>query len=100
MATGLWLSCYELRRHLEAIKTTLAKGGPSADAMRHSLAKIPRNDFQGDADWFVKTGYFCMITAYKIAAFSAWMKIYQTAVLRALLVARGSKFAIFSLSSG
>jgi hypothetical protein len=92
MATGLWLSCYELRRHLEAIKTTLAEGGPPADAMRHSLVKIPRNDFQDNADWFVKTGYFCMITAYKIAAFSAWMKIYQTAVLRALLAQRGSKF--------
>jgi hypothetical protein len=92
MATGLWLSCYELRRHLEAIKTTLAEGGAPAEAMRHSLVKIPRSDFQGHADWFVKTGYFCMITAYKIAAFSAWMKIYQTAVLRALLVARGSKF--------
>jgi hypothetical protein len=92
MATGLWLSCHELRRHLEAIEITLVKGGPAADAMRHSLVKIPRNDFQENADWFVKTGYFCMITAYKIAAFSAWMKIYQTAVLRALLVVRGSKF--------
>jgi hypothetical protein len=92
MATGLWLSCYELRYHLEAIETTFADGGPEADAMRHSLVKLPRADFEGHADWFVKTGYFCMITAYKIAAFSAWMKIYQTAVLRALLVARGSKF--------
>ena len=48
-----------------------------------------------------KCGRFCKVigdagnarlTAYKIAAFSAWMKIYQTAVLRALLVARGSQF--------
>jgi hypothetical protein len=81
-----------LRRHLDAIKTTIAKGGPAADAMHDSLVKIPSSDFQKNADWFVKTGYFCMITAYKIAAFSAWMKIYQTAVLRALLVARGNKF--------
>jgi len=92
MATGLWLSCYELRRHLEAIKATLAEGGTSADAMRDALLKIPRNDFAERSDWFVKTGYFSMITAYKIAAFSAWMKIYQTAVLRALLAARRSKF--------
>ena len=92
MATGLWLSCYELRRHLEAIQTTLAKGGEPADEMRKSLTKIPSYDYKDNPDWFVKTGYFCMITAYKIAAFSAWMKIYQTAVLRALVVARGSKF--------
>jgi hypothetical protein len=92
MATGLWLSCYELRRHLEAIKTTLGSGGRAADAMRDALLKIPRNDFGGRADWFVKTGYFSMITAYKIAVFSAWMKIYQTAVLRALLTATGSRF--------
>src|ERR1700682_1322177 len=93
MATGLWLSCYELRRHLEAIKATLACGDPSADAMRDALLKIPRYDVpDGRPDWFVKTGYFSLITAYKIAAFSAWMKIYQTAVLRALLTATGSKF--------
>jgi hypothetical protein len=61
--------------------------------MRDALLKIPKNDFpKGRPDWFVKTGYFSMITAYKIAAFSAWMKIYQTAVLRALLTATGSKF--------
>jgi hypothetical protein len=91
IATGLWLSCYELRRHLEAIKATLSGGGTSADAMRDALLKIPRNDFGGRPDWFVKTGYFSMITAYKIAAFSAWMKIYQKAVLRALLAGRGNK---------
>jgi hypothetical protein len=92
MATGLWLSCYELRHHLEAIKSTLGGGGAPADATRDALLKIPRNDFAGRPDWFVKTGYFSMITAYKIAAFSAWMKIYQTAVLRALLTATGNKF--------
>ncbi|WP_426615313.1 hypothetical protein [Bradyrhizobium sp. McL0616] len=92
MATGLWLSCYELRSHLEAIKTTLARGGDTAFEMRKSLTKIPSYDVEDNPDWFVKTGYFCMITAYKIAAFSAWMKIYQTAVLRALLVAKGNKF--------
>src|SRR5262245_11567405 len=34
MATGLWLSCSELRRHLEAIKAVLENGGPKADEMR------------------------------------------------------------------
>jgi hypothetical protein len=92
MATGLWLSCYELRLHLEAIKTTLSSGDPSADAMRNALLKIPGSDSKGKPDWFVKDGYFSMITAYKIAAFSAWMKIYQTAVLRALLTGIRSKF--------
>jgi hypothetical protein len=42
MATGLWLACYELRRHLEAIKATLAEGGTAADAMRDAMLKIPR----------------------------------------------------------
>jgi hypothetical protein len=92
MATGLWLSCSELRRHLEAIRTTLASGGATAHDMRDALLKIPRNDYGGRADWFVKTGYFSMITAYKIAAFSSWMKIYQTALLRALLTVTWSDF--------
>jgi hypothetical protein len=70
MATGLWLSCYELRRHLEAIKAKLGRGDASADAMRDALLKIPKNDYGKRPDWFVKTGYFSMITAYKIAAFS------------------------------
>jgi hypothetical protein len=92
MATGLWLSCYELRRHLEAIKTTLSRGDSSADAMRDALLKIPKNDSGEDLAWFVKTGYFSMVTAYKIAAFSAWVKIYQTAALRALLTGTRSRF--------
>jgi hypothetical protein len=92
MATGLWLSCQDLRSHLEAIKTTLAGNDSAAHEMRDALLKIPRRDFNDRPDWFVKTGYFSMITAYKIAAFSAWMKIYQMSVLRALLIARGSDF--------
>ncbi|SRR6266536_898089 len=92
MATGLWLSCYELRKHLQAIKTTLAHSDSRSDQMRDALKKIPRYDFGGRADWFVKIGYFSMITAYKIAAFSSWMRIYQTAVLRALLAVTWSDF--------
>jgi len=89
MGTGLRLSCYELRRHLEKIRDDLKK---SSDQTRNALKKIPRNDWKEQADWFVKDGYFSMITAYKIAAFSSWMKIYQMAVLRALLTTRWNKF--------
>ncbi len=85
VATGVWLSCYELRKQLEAIRQKLAEGGPSAEQMRDSLLKIPSNDFHGQSDWFFKTGYFTMITAYKIAAFSSWMRIYQMSILRATL---------------
>jgi hypothetical protein len=92
MATGLWLSCYELRRHMEAIKATLKQNNSMAEEMRDALLKIPRNDFGNRPDWFVKTGYFSMITAYKIAAFSSWMRIYQAAVLQALLTITWSDF--------
>jgi hypothetical protein len=98
MATGLWLSCYELRHHLEEIKITLADSDLRADQMRDALLKIPRYDFGGRADWFVKIGYFSMITAYKIAAFSSWMRIYQTAVLRALLTVTWSPRAVLMRS--
>jgi hypothetical protein len=91
MATGVWLSCYELRRHLEEIKRTLTES-KSADETREALRKLPRYDFDNRPDWFVKTGYFSMITAYKIAAFSSWMRIYQMAVLQALLTATWSNF--------
>jgi hypothetical protein len=92
MATGLWLSCYELRRHMEAIKATLKQDNSMAEEMRDALLKIPRSDFGGRPDWFVKAGYFSMITAYKIAAFSSWMRIYQAAVLQALLTVTWSDF--------
>jgi hypothetical protein len=92
MATGLWLSCYELRRHMEAINATLKQENSMAEEMRDALLKVPRNDFGDRPDWFVKAGYFSMITAYKIAAFSSWMRIYQTAVLQALLTATWSTF--------
>jgi hypothetical protein len=92
MATGLWLSCYELRRHMEAINKVLTESTPMADEMRDALLKIPKNDFGGRPDWFVKTGYFSMITAYKIAVFSSWMRIYQMSVLQALLTVTWSGF--------
>ena len=91
MATSVWLSCYELRCHLEEIKQRLTES-KSADGTREALMKIPRHDFKGRPDWFVKWGYFSMITAYRIAAFSSWMRIYQTAVLQALVTTTWSTF--------
>ena len=89
MATGLWLSCHELRCHLEVIKEKLGDNSTLADNTRNAL---PKNDFGGRADWFVKAGYFTMITAYKIAAFSSWVKIYQRSVLLADLTTLWSDF--------
>jgi hypothetical protein len=56
---------------MEAIKATLKQDNSMAEEMRDALLKIPRNDFGDRPDWFVKTGYFSMITAYKIATFSS-----------------------------
>jgi hypothetical protein len=42
VATGLWLSCYELRSHLQAIVDTLPKGDAIATQTRDALMKIPR----------------------------------------------------------
>lgn len=91
MATGLWLSCHELRLHLESISDTLAVD-PSDNETRQALRKIPINDSHGQADWFVKDGYFSVITAYKIAVFSSWMRIYQLSVLQAVLIRRSSRY--------
>jgi hypothetical protein len=92
MATGLWLACYELRTHIESIRETLGGGGDDAHKTRDALLKIPKNDFGGRADWFVKVGYYTMITAYKIAVFSSWMRIYQITVLKALLATRSNRY--------
>lgn len=90
-ATGLWLSSHELLQHLEFLKLTLVANVDDNDT-RRSLRKIPKTDFNGEADWFVKEGYFCVITAYKIASFSSWMRIYQTSVLRADLIRKSDKY--------
>jgi hypothetical protein len=91
IATNVWLSCHELRCHLEEIKGKLER--KSEGGTRDALMKIPRHDFKRP-DWFVKWGYLSMITAYKIAAFSSWMRIYQTAVLQALVYTTWSAFIL------
>jgi hypothetical protein len=103
MGTGVWLSCYELRHHLKEITKKLTES-KSADETREALRKIPSADFKDHPDWFLKTGYFSMITAYRIAAFSSWMRIYQMAVLRQLFTETlGSelfqKFDAFKISA-
>jgi hypothetical protein len=92
MATGLWLSCYELRKHIESIREKLGREDEDANKTRDALLKIPKEDFGDSVDWFVKSGYLSMITAYKIAAFSSWMRIYQSTVLQALLAKRSNQF--------
>ena len=54
MATGLWLSCSDLRSHLASLKDALAKNDEEAARTRDALLKIPRNDFGNRPDWFVK----------------------------------------------
>jgi hypothetical protein len=64
MATNVWLSCHELRCHLEEIKGKLE--GKSEGGTRDALMKIPRHDFKR-ADWFVKPGQF------QILALAQWV---------------------------
>jgi hypothetical protein len=91
MATGLWLSCHELSQHLKVVKRRLDESSGDNET-RRALRKIPKNDSRGQADWFVKEGYFCVMTAYKLAVFSSWMRIYQGTVLRAALTGRSNKY--------
>jgi hypothetical protein len=77
-ATALYIACKELSVHLGQTVELLKSGeGNVADAMR----KIPNNDFHGNPAWFTKDGYYTTITAYRIAVVSAWLRIYQSALL-------------------
>jgi hypothetical protein len=81
-ASALWLSCVELRSHLEEVKTQTFRTDLEGRRTKDALLKIPRNDYRSEgARWFVQSGYFSMITAYKIASFSAWMRIYQQTLM-------------------
>jgi len=50
-----------------------------------ALKKIPDNDSKQHGnvrpDWFAKEGYYTTCTVYKIAAMSAWLRIYQRELL-------------------
>jgi len=77
-ATALYLACKELSLHLgHTLERLNSTGSRVGDAMK----KIPNNDFRGNPAWFTKDGYYTTLTAYKIAAVSAWLRIYQSALL-------------------
>jgi hypothetical protein len=77
-ATALWIACKELQLHIQQISSKVsARDRNTIDALK----KIPNNDFQGRADWFTKDGYYTTVTAYKIAAVSCWLHVYQQELL-------------------
>jgi hypothetical protein len=77
-ATALYLACKELKLHLATMSE-----GISADesGVARALKTVPDADYQGRTDWFTKEGYYATVTAYKIAAVSGWLRIYQSALL-------------------
>ncbi len=77
-ATALWISCHELDIHLRERRKTFETNDHAAIV---ALKKIPNNDFDGKADWFLKEGYLSTLTAYKIAVVSCWLRIYQQELL-------------------
>jgi hypothetical protein len=91
-ATVLWITCRELQLQLEHIEKRVTANNTAAIA---ALKKIPNNDFKERADWFTKHGYYTTVTAYKIAAFSAWLRVYQQELLFSTY-RKGRKF-VFSL---
>jgi len=76
-AARLWVATEELRVHMKQVARDIQN--PFSDQY-DALLKIPVNDFQGRPDWFVKRGYYTMITAYKIAVVAAWLQIYLEAL--------------------
>jgi len=81
-ATALWIACADLKIRLERIHERVTAGdSQTVDALK----KIPDNDARRDGsvrpDWFTKDGYYTTSTAYKIAAVSAWLRIYQRELL-------------------
>jgi hypothetical protein len=80
--TALWIACAELKIQLKQIHKRLIAGDlQTVDALK----KIPDNDSKRDGsvrpDWFTKDGYYTSSTAYKIAAVSVWLRIYQRELL-------------------
>lgn len=77
-ATALYIACKELSLHLGH---TLERLHSADSGVGNAMKKIPNQDFQGDPAWFTKEGYYTTITAYKIAAVSAWLRAYQNELL-------------------
>jgi hypothetical protein len=77
-ATALYLACKELALHLDH---TTERLNSSNSRVGEAMKKIPNNDFNGNPAWFTKDGYYTTVTAYKIAVVSAWLRIYQNALL-------------------
>lgn len=77
-ATALWISCEELRLHLEEIQHKISEKNTKA---LDALKKIPDHDFNNRVDWFTKYGYYTTVTAYRIAVVSCWLHIYQRELL-------------------
>jgi len=81
-ATALWIACADMEIRLKRIhERVTARNRHTIDALK----KIPDNDSRRDGsvrpDWFTKEGYYTTSTAYKIAAVSAWLRIYQRELL-------------------
>jgi hypothetical protein len=80
-ATALYLACQELSVHFAmTLKRLESPDSGVGDAMK----KIPSVDSGGNPAWFTKEGYYATLTAYKIATVSAWLRIYQNALLFSL----------------
>jgi hypothetical protein len=77
-ATALYIACKELSLHLV---NALERLNSASSRIGEAMKKIPDHDFQGNPAWFTKEGYYTTVTAYKIAAVSAWLRVYQNALL-------------------
>ncbi len=77
-ATALYIACKELSLLLA---NTLERLSSASSGIGDAMKKIPNNDFHGNPAWFTKEGYYTTITAYKIASVSAWLRVYQNALL-------------------
>jgi hypothetical protein len=77
-ATALFFACRELSIHLGG---TLQRLNSPSSRVGDAMKLIPNENFKGNPAWFTKEGYYTTITAHKIAAVSAWLRVYQDALL-------------------
>jgi hypothetical protein len=81
-ATALWIACADLEIHLKRIHERVRAGDPhTIDALKRIPDKDSKRDGKVRPDWFTKDGYYTTTTAFKIAAVSAWLRIYQRELL-------------------